>query len=197
GRIRNTVAATFRSPSWRAKDRRYALSWARGAVALLAPFIILNSLFLIPVARAENPPATTVEAPAVQCADLETTAERIRCKNASLFREPNPTDTQGSSALVLRIGGLIRTLLSLTGIIFLMITVYSGIQWMTAGDNEEVITKTKARITRAAIGLAIIVGSWVITNFVLKIAFRGGPREAPGTFTIPGTDGNVTGSVRF
>ena len=160
---------------------------------LVSCFLFLT-IIAVPSVHAVDPPAA--EAPADPCDALSSTVERLRCRNARLFGESNPTDAQGQSSLALRVGTLIRTVLSLTGIVFLMITVYSGIQWMMAGGNEEVITKTKARVTREAIGLAIIVGSWVITNFILNVAFRGGSRQAPGTYTIPGTDGNVRGVIR-
>lgn len=150
-------------------------------------------LLLAPSAYATEPaPPAVVD----QCDALPTPLERLRCRNARLFGQENPAANTQSQALSSRVGNLIRTVLSLTSIIFLLITVYSGIQWMMAGGNEEIIKKTKARVTRAAIGLVIVVGSWIITNFILNAAFRGGPRASPGTITIPGTGGNVRGFVR-
>lgn len=83
----------------------------------------------------------------------------------------------GAVPLALRVGVVFNTILMLVGIVFLMITVYSGIQWMMASGNEENIEKAKTRIVRATIGVAIVLGAWIITQFVLNAVFgpvRGG-----------------------
>jgi hypothetical protein len=57
--------------------------------------------------------------------------------------------------------------LSLTGIIFLALTVYAGFLWMTARGNDEQIGTSKKIITAAAIGLAITLMAYAITVFVV------------------------------
>lgn len=73
--------------------------------------------------------------------------------------------------IALRIGVLLNAILMLVGMIFLIFVFYSGIQWMFAGGNEEVLKKARARIVRATIGLVIVLGAWVITSFILNAAF--------------------------
>jgi len=73
--------------------------------------------------------------------------------------------------LALRVGVIVNTLFLLVGIIFLIFTVYSGIQWMLAGGNDETLKKARTRIIRATVGLLIVVGAWIITSFVLNAAF--------------------------
>lgn len=92
------------------------------------------------------------------------------------------TDTAEGAPLALRIGVIFNTALVLIGVVFLIFTVYSGIQWMTAGGNEEAVTKARDRIKRAVIGLAIILGAWIITTFILRAAF--GPLEPPSTGAV-------------
>jgi len=48
----------------------------------------------------------------------------------------------------------------------LIIIVYGGFTWMTAGGNEEQINKSKKLLINAAIGLAIIILAYSITYFV-------------------------------
>ena len=94
-----------------------------------------------------------------------------------LFHHSGYVIESGAVPLALRVGVVFNTMLMLVGIVFLMITVYSGIQWMMAGGNEENIEKAKTRIVRATIGVAIVLGSWIITQFVLNAVFgpvRGG-----------------------
>jgi len=66
------------------------------------------------------------------------------------------------------VGNLIRASLLLLGIIFLGLTVYAGYLWMTAAGQEEKITEAKKTLIRASIGMAIVLGSYAITNFVIN-----------------------------
>ena len=81
---------------------------------------------------------------------------------------------QGSSAdsfMQTTIGQIISIALGFIGVLFLILIIYSGYQWMTAGGNEETVTKAKKRITEAAIGLIIILAAWLLTFFVLNNLF--------------------------
>jgi heme/copper-type cytochrome/quinol oxidase subunit 2 len=63
---------------------------------------------------------------------------------------------------------IITTVLGLLGIIFVVLLIFAGFQWMTAEGNEEKVEKSKATITRAIIGLAIIIAAYAITYFVFN-----------------------------
>lgn len=65
---------------------------------------------------------------------------------------------------------IIRFVLNLTGLILLGLVVYAGIMWMTAGGNEEHITKAKGLLKNAIIGLIIVVSSYAITIFAANLA---------------------------
>ncbi len=64
------------------------------------------------------------------------------------------------------ISTVITGVLSLAGTIFLVLTVYAGILWMTAQGNDEKVSKAKDIVTQAIIGLAITLGAYAITAFV-------------------------------
>lgn len=64
------------------------------------------------------------------------------------------------------ISTVIRVVLSLVGTIFLLLTIYAGILWMTAQGEEEKVTKAKGIITTAVIGLIIVMSAYAITYFV-------------------------------
>ncbi|MDD5527927.1 MAG: hypothetical protein PHO56_03030 [Patescibacteria group bacterium] len=66
------------------------------------------------------------------------------------------------------VGTIITAALSLLGIIFVVLLIYAGFQWMTAEGNEEKIEKSKHTITRAIIGLAIIIAAYSITYFIFN-----------------------------
>ncbi len=61
---------------------------------------------------------------------------------------------------------LITPVLSLVGVIFLVLMVYAGVLWMTAGGNSDQVTKAKNIMIAAVIGTIIIAAAYAITNFV-------------------------------
>jgi len=59
--------------------------------------------------------------------------------------------------------------LGFIGLFFLIMVIYSGIQWISAGGNEDTITKAKTRLKNSIIGFAIIVLAYALTVFVSRI----------------------------
>jgi len=72
--------------------------------------------------------------------------------------------TGGSIPKVL--GNLISIVLAFVGVYFFILILYAGFTWMTASGSQEKVASAKARITSAAIGLAIVLSAYTITNFV-------------------------------
>lgn len=79
--------------------------------------------------------------------------------------EPSITDPS------IMVGNIIKIVLGLTGVLFTILIIVSGFQWMTAGGNKETIIKAKGRIINAAIGLIIVLAVFSITTFVLQKVF--------------------------
>ena len=65
------------------------------------------------------------------------------------------------------IGSIINVALSLLGIIVLVIIIYGGFLWMTAGGNDERVGEAKKWIFGGIIGLAIILSAYAIAKFVI------------------------------
>jgi len=63
---------------------------------------------------------------------------------------------------------IIKALLALVGTIFLILTIYAGILWMTAQGESEKIEKAKGILIAAVIGLAITMAAYAITYYVTK-----------------------------
>ena len=77
------------------------------------------------------------------------------------------TDKTGLSGnLADTIATVIKTVLALVGTIFLVLTIYAGILWMTAQGNDEQVTKATGIIKASVIGLIIIMSAYAITFFV-------------------------------
>lgn len=71
--------------------------------------------------------------------------------------------------IVTNVNNIIGYALSLIGIIFLILIIVSGIQWMTAGGNEDAVKKSKRTITNSILGIVIIGAAYAITRTVFDI----------------------------
>lgn len=70
---------------------------------------------------------------------------------------------------------VIKTVLGLTGLIFLILMVYAGMLWMTARGDEGQVEKAQEIIKAAIIGLAVTVSAYAITVFITSRFSSGGP----------------------
>ena len=76
------------------------------------------------------------------------------------------------NTLLDNIATIIQVVLGLLGTIFVILMIYAGILWMTAGGNDTQVKKAQNIIQRAAIGLFIVVLAYAITYFILNVVFR-------------------------
>ncbi len=80
----------------------------------------------------------------------------------------------GTTSLAGIVATVIKAFLGLLGIIFLILIIYAGYNWMTAQGEEEKVTKAKDTLQRAVIGLIIIIAAYSITYFVFNALPGGG-----------------------
>jgi len=66
------------------------------------------------------------------------------------------------------IADIIGVALGLLGVIAVIIILWGGFSWMTAGGNDEKVTQARKIIFSGIIGLAIILSAWAIAKFVLE-----------------------------
>lgn len=70
------------------------------------------------------------------------------------------------------VGRIINVSLSLLGTIAVALIVYAGFLWMTAGGNDDQITKARGIIYAAVIGLVIILSAYAISNFIIGNIYK-------------------------
>jgi TRAP-type C4-dicarboxylate transport system permease small subunit len=101
-----------------------------------------------------------------------------------VFAQSAPTTTQSSALTKLQtvagpgyntnitlptvVGTVIRSALSLLGVIFIIVLIVAGFRWMTASGNEEKVTKAQNAVKRGIIGLIIVVSAWAFWTFLLE-----------------------------
>jgi hypothetical protein len=73
----------------------------------------------------------------------------------------------GTGDIRITIASIIRTAMSFLGIIAVLIILYGGFKWMTAGGGEEQVGEAKKIITSGIIGLIIILMAYGIASFVI------------------------------
>jgi hypothetical protein len=74
----------------------------------------------------------------------------------------------GTQDIRMTIGRIINVALSLLGVIVLVIIIYGGFLWMTAGGNDEKVGEAKKWIFGGIIGLVIILSAYAIASFVIS-----------------------------
>lgn len=96
----------------------------------------------------------------------------------------NPPGETGMAEIVQYV---ISAFLGLLGIIFLVLIIYSGFNWMTAQGDEEKVTLAKDTLSRAVIGLIIIIAAYSITYFVFSsLSGTDGASSPTGKDLAPG-----------
>ena len=163
------------------------------AITLFAVAFIASGLLIPAVALAQEPAAPPPVAP-------HPDGLKKLQDNLSGFGEDTGLGTGNvaqDSNLIGKIAAVINVILGFLGIIAVIMIIYAGFKWMTAGGNEEDVTKAKANIKNAVIGLAIVLASFIIVNFAVNRLSRAtlqgsvpgtGPSGAPGG-VVPGAPG--------
>ncbi|HMB65859.1 MAG TPA: pilin, partial [Patescibacteria group bacterium] len=96
----------------------------------------------------------------------------------------------GKQNLPALVGNIISVILSLVGVILLIIVVYGGVLYMTAGGDSEKVRKAKSMIANSIIGLIIVLAAYSISSFVVRSI--GG--EGTSTLNmLSGSAGGLTG----
>jgi len=94
----------------------------------------------------------------------------IKTNTTAFANEALGTTGEGAS-LQQMVANVIKFVLALLGMVVMVIVVYSGFLWMTAGGNVENVDKAKKLLKNAIIGLILIFAAYAIADFaVVNIA---------------------------
>ncbi len=108
----------------------------------------------------------------------------------------------GSASVFEIIGGVINVFLGLLGIVFLLLVLYAGFLWMTAGGDGKQVDKARAMLINATIGLVITLSAYAIAKFVVNWISQGtgtgdGESSSNGTVSVERLSGSLgSGSLR-
>lgn len=120
---------------------------------LLLSFFILGSLFL---GAAAFYPQETVYAQST----------------AVVLENPLGESANDPRALI---GRIIQAIISLSGAVALVMFIYSGLLFLTAGGNTGMIEKAKLLMLYTILGIIVIAGAFVATNTIFTAVLTGDP----------------------
>ena len=88
----------------------------------------------------------------------------LTCSAADVFENP-----LGTTNIPELIGRIINGVLGIVGSLALLLFIYGGFTWMTAGGNEEKVKKAQKIIVSSVLGILIIFTSYALLNLVFTI----------------------------
>ena len=75
----------------------------------------------------------------------------------------------GTADLEQTVISIVQWALGLLALVAVVIIIWGGFTWITAGGNEEKIEKAKKLITAAVVGLIVVLLAWAIVIFVVGV----------------------------
>ncbi len=71
---------------------------------------------------------------------------------------------------------VIQPVIGLTGLMFLILTVYAGVMWMTSSGDSKRVDKAKSILAASVTGAVIIASAYVIVNTVISALTASAPQ---------------------
>lgn len=87
-----------------------------------------------------------------------------------VLASPAFADTAGVSQIQTFIQSVIQVLVTLAGLISAGFFVWGGVGYITSSGNPESLDRSKKTILYSAIGLAVVLGAFVLSNIVSQLA---------------------------
>lgn len=103
---------------------------------------------------------------------LSVKAESYNFKEDSGINDIAPKigyDVDSEMPIEYYIGNILGLVFSFLGLVFLILVIYAGINWMTAQGNTSQIDKAKNTLVKAIVGLVICLSAYAITYFITNI----------------------------
>lgn len=80
----------------------------------------------------------------------------------------DPLNLPSENPIPILAGRIINTILGIVGSLALLMFIYGGITWMTAGGNEQRVKKGRDILSWAVLGLLVIFASYAILKFIFQ-----------------------------
>ncbi len=102
-------------------------------------------------------------------ADSNTAISSITTSLTNTATQAQINDLVTDNNIYTFIGNLLGDLFKIIGIIFLLLVIYAGFLWMTAGGNSDKVEQGKKIMSWAVLGVVVISLAYAITTFVFDL----------------------------
>jgi len=85
----------------------------------------------------------------------------------SIRKTFNMDDPLGGVSIPQLIGRVIAQALPLVGALFLLVFIWSGVLWLTAGGDSKKVESATKNMLNAAIGMAIVICAYMIVSVLM------------------------------
>lgn len=75
-----------------------------------------------------------------------------------------------TALLFIKIGEAVQIVLRVTGVLLLLVILYAGFLWLTAGGNDGQVDTAKKWVSNGVIGLILVSIANVLTGFIMSLA---------------------------
>lgn len=99
--------------------------------------------------------------------------EKAKEESVVKFQSYGYEDPLGGVSIPSLVARIINQVLPLVGALFLIMFIWGGVQWFTAGGDEGKVKRARQTLTNAAIGIAIVMGAYLLVANVLNILGAG------------------------
>jgi len=128
-------------------------------------FLLITPFFIINTASAQNDPSMNEEFQDYSSTE-PSDSNRIFDRMSNIAGQGGYSTDEGAASVPRIVGLIINALLSITGLIFIILTVFAGFNWMTSNGNDEKIKKSIDTLKASVIGLIVTLSAWTIWNFI-------------------------------
>ena len=114
---------------------------------------------------------------------LPSSASTFGSAISQLHKVGGSAGVSSSPPLATLIGNILSVILGAVGIIFVVLIIQSGIQYMTSAGAEDKVKEAKKRIMAAVIGIVILLAAYSISSFTILLISNAanGTQAAPAT----------------
>lgn len=84
-------------------------------------------------------------------------------------RTPDKLRNTGFTNMSDAIAKIFNISITVAGVIFVLLFLFGGIQYLAAAGNEENTNKAKKLLVDAVVGLVIVVVSWAVGTYILSL----------------------------
>ena len=137
--------------------------------SLFFSFTLLSSFFAVPVIHAQSffDDQDRNRSSFEQSAGSEAASEGLQAFANRAFGSSGAPRSPVAIAQT-----IIRGILGFLGLIAVILIMYAGFNWMTAGGVSDKVTKAKSLIINSVIGLIVILSAYAIAEFITNLILR-------------------------